>query len=57
MSITDSVASVNLYGCLEDELRRGLMKSDLTVVASEMTDNDLLSAVKKLTVGLISYRT
>ena len=57
MSITDSVASVYLYGCFEDEPRRGLTKSDLTVVASEMTDNDLLSAVKKLTVGLISYRT
>ena len=54
MSITDSVASAYLYGCLEDELRRDLRKSDPTVVASEMAEKDLLSAVKKLTVKMES---
>ena len=50
MGITDTVAYAYLYGCLEEELRRDLRKSNPTVVASEMAEADLLKAIKKLTV-------
>ena len=50
MGITDNIASAYLYGCLEDELRKDLRKSNTSVVASDMTELDLLKAVKKLTV-------
>ena len=54
MSITETVASAYLYGCLEEELRRDLRKSNPTVVASEMAEQDLLRAVKRLTVKVES---
>ena len=54
MSITETVASAYLYGCLEEELRRDLRKSNPRVVASDMAEQDLLQAVKKLTVKVES---
>ena len=48
MGIADDIASAYLYGCLEDELRKDLRKSNPSVVASDMTEVDLLNAVKKI---------
>ena len=50
MGITGGTTSAHLYGCLDEELQRDLQKSNQGVVASDMTEADLLEAVKKLAV-------
>ena len=50
MGIDGQVSSAYLYGCLEEELRRDLRKSNPTVQASDMLEENLLKAVKDLTV-------
>ena len=54
MGIADNIASAYLYGYLEDELCKDLWKFNTSVVASDMTEVDLLNAVKKLTVKVES---
>ena len=50
MGIDGQVLSAYLYGCLEEELCRDLRKSNPTVQASDMEEENLLKAVKELTV-------
>ena len=50
MGITGGTTSAHLYGCLDEELQRDLQKSNQGIVASDMTEADLLEAVKKLAI-------
>ena len=43
MGISDNVASAYLYGCLEEELRRDLRKSNPTAIASKMVKREELT--------------
>ena len=50
MGITGATTSAHLYGCLDEELKRDLQKSNQGVAAADMTEATLLEAVKKLAV-------
>ena len=50
MGISGATTSAHLYGCLDEELKRDLQKSSQGTAASDMTENDLMSAIKKLAV-------
>ena len=44
----------HLYGCLDEELKKDLQKSNQGVAAADMTEAALLEAIKKLAVKLES---
>jgi hypothetical protein len=50
MGIMGGTTSAHLYGCLDQELKRDLQKSNQGVAAADMTEAALLEAVKKLAV-------
>ena len=50
MGISGATTSAHLYGCLDEELKKDLQKSSQGKAASEMTEDDLMSAIKKLAV-------
>ena len=50
MGITGNTTSAHLYGCLEEDLRRDLQKSNPAVRAADMTEGNLLAAAKRLAV-------
>ena len=44
------ITSAHLYGCLDDELKRDLQKSNQGVQAADMTEVDMMAAIKKFAV-------
>ena len=50
MGITGGTTSAHLYGCLDEELKRDLQKSNQGVAAADMTEAALMEAVKRLAV-------
>ena len=50
MGITGGTTSAHLYGCLDEELKRDLQKSNQGVAAADMTEAVLMEAIKRLAV-------
>jgi hypothetical protein len=50
MGIKGGTTYAHLYGCLDEELKRNLQKSNQGVAADDMTEAALLEAIKKLDV-------
>ena len=50
MGISGTTTSAHLYGCLDEELRKDLQKSSQGKAASDMTEGELMSVIKKLAV-------
>ena len=50
MGITGGTTSAHLYGCLDEELKKDLQKSNQRVASADMTEAALLEAIKKLAV-------
>ena len=50
MGITRSTNSAHLYGCLDEELKKDLQKSNQGVAAADMTEAALMEAIKRMAV-------
>ena len=50
MGISGGTTSAHLYGCLDDDLKRDLQKSNQGVKAADMTEENMLANIKRLAV-------
>ena len=48
MGISGATTSAHLYGCLDDELKKDLQRSNQGVTAGNMSEVDVMAAIKKL---------